>query len=59
LTFVDRLLHHAIVIEIAGNSYRLREHAKLVPENLRLPPITAPTPKKRRGRPPKTAPRQQ
>jgi len=52
---LDRLLHHAIVIEIAGNSYRLREHAKLVPENLRLPPITAPEPKKRRGRPPKTA----
>ena len=51
---LDRLLHHAIVIEIAGNSYRLREHAKLVPENLRLPPITAPVkPKKRRGRPPK------
>ncbi len=51
---LDRLLHHAIVIEIAGNSYRLREHAKLVPENLRLPPISAPQkPKKRRGRPPK------
>lgn len=52
---LDRLLHHAIVIEIAGNSYRLREHAKLVPENLRLPPVTAPAPKRRRGRPPKTA----
>lgn len=52
---LDRLLHHAIVVEIAGNSYRLREHAKLVPENLRLPPISAPTTlRKRRGRPPKT-----
>ena len=51
---LDRLLHHAIVIEIAGNSYRLREHAKLVPESLRLPPISALSePKKRRGRPPK------
>ena len=51
---LDRLLHHAIVIEIAGNSYRLREHARLVPENLRLPPISAQLkPKKRRGRPPK------
>jgi DNA replication protein DnaC len=50
---LDRLLHHAIVVEITGNSYRLREHAKLVPENLRLPPISAPEkPKKRRGRPP-------
>jgi DNA replication protein DnaC len=52
---LDRLLHHAIVIEIAGNSYRLREHAKLVPDNMRLPPISTPEqPKKRRGRPPKT-----
>jgi DNA replication protein DnaC len=51
---LDRLLHHAIVVEITGNSYRLREHAKLVPENLRLPPISAPEkPKKRRGRPPR------
>lgn len=51
---LDRLLHHAIVIEIAGNSYRLREHAKLVPDTLRLPPISAkPTATKRRGRPPK------
>lgn len=50
---LDRLLHHAIVVEITGNSYRLREHAKLVPENLRLPPISAPEKtKKRRGRPP-------
>ena len=29
---LDRLLHHVIVIEIAGNSYWLREHAKLVPD---------------------------
>lgn len=48
---LDRLLHHAIVIEIAGSSYRLREHAKLVPENLRLPPVSAPVMKKKRGRP--------
>ena len=54
---LDRLLHHAIVIEIAGNSYRLREHAKLVPDSLRLPPVSVPTkPKKRRGRPPKIQP---
>ena len=52
---LDRLLHHAVVIEIAGNSYRLRQHAKLVPDNLRLPPITPPEPiKKRRGRPAKS-----
>lgn len=54
---LDRLLHHAIVIEIAGNSYRLREHAKLVPDTLRLPPVSVQaTPKKRRGRPPKKRP---
>jgi hypothetical protein len=32
---VDRLLHHAVVIPIEGNSYRLREHANLLPEHLR------------------------
>ena len=54
---LDRLLHHAIVIDIAGNSYRLREHAKLVPDNLRLPPVSVQAaPKKRRGRPPKKRP---
>ena len=45
---------HGIVIEIAGNSYRLREHAKLVPDSLRLPPVSAAAkPKRRCGRPPK------
>ena len=32
---LDRLLHHAVVIQIEGSSYRMREHAALVPENLR------------------------
>jgi len=32
---LDRLLHHAIVVPIEGNSYRLREHAALIPEHLR------------------------
>ena len=54
---LDRLLHHAIVIQIEGSSYRLRQHADLVPENIRSksliqPPLTPATPK-RRGRPPK------
>ena len=51
---LDRLLHHAIVIEIEGNSYRLREHAELVPESMqgkRQEGIKPPP--KRRGRPPK------
>ena len=30
---LDRLLHHAVVIQIEGSSYRLREHADLLPEN--------------------------
>lgn len=49
---LDRLLHHAVVIQIDGNSYRLREHAALVPENL-INPLNAeaPPPKRRRGRP--------
>ena len=31
---LDRLLHHAIVVQIEGASYRLREHANLIPEHL-------------------------
>ncbi len=49
---LDRLLHHAIVIAIEGISYRLREHAALVPEALRAAtrPVREPPPEtKRRG----------
>jgi DNA replication protein DnaC len=52
---LDRLLHHAVVIQIEGSSYRLRQHADLVPERLRSrAPITPPAaqPPRRRGRPP-------
>ena len=31
-TLLDRLLHHAIVVQIEGSSYRLREHVDLSPE---------------------------
>ena len=48
---LDRLLHHAVVIEIEGSSYRLREHAALMPENLK--PNAQTSRKRRRGRPPK------
>ena len=53
---LDRLLHHAVVIPIEGNSYRLREHADLIPEHLRnrgLHTEAAPTSltKRRPGRP--------
>jgi len=50
---LDRLLHHAVVIQIEGSSYRLRQHAALVPENARATSLVNPPPKqKRRGRPP-------
>ena len=55
---LDRLLHHAVVVQIEGSSYRLRQHTDLVPEHIRstaliqAPPITPPP--RRRGRPPKT-----
>jgi DNA replication protein DnaC len=54
---LDRLLHHASVIQIEGSSYRLRQHADLVPEHIRsksliTPPLPTLLPR-RRGRPPK------
>ena len=52
---LDRLLHHAVVIPIEGNSYRLREHADLIPEHLRARALREPTHvvelKRRPGRP--------
>jgi DNA replication protein DnaC len=54
---LDRLLHHAVVIQIDGSSYRLREHADLLPESARTKSLSSATPipstLKRRGRPPK------
>jgi DNA replication protein DnaC len=54
---LDRLLHHAIVIQIEGSSYRLRQHADLVPEHIRSKALIQPPPQtpqpKRRGRPTK------
>lgn len=50
---LDRLLHHAVVVQIEGSSYRLRQHADLVPEHVRSKAhISPPPPPKRRGRPP-------
>ncbi len=55
---LDRLLHHAVVLQIEGSSYRLRQHAELMPEHLRskasiaTPAFAAPRP---RGRPPKSS----
>jgi len=52
---LDRLLHHAVVVQIEGSSYRLRQHAELMPEHLRskaaiTPPAINPAPRPR-GRP--------
>jgi DNA replication protein DnaC len=53
---LDRLLHHAVVVQIEGSSYRLRQHADLVPEHIRSKAlITAPPIPKQRGRPPRKA----
>jgi DNA replication protein DnaC len=50
---LDRLLHHAVVIQIEGASYRLRQHADLVPEHVRSKALIAPPPApRRRGSPP-------
>ena len=50
---LDRLLHHAVVIQIEGSSYRLRQHAGLVPEHIRSKATTTQPPApKRRGRHP-------
>jgi len=49
---LDRLLHHAVVVQIEGASYRLRNHADLIPEHTRSHAALAPPPlPKRRGRP--------
>ena len=47
---LDRLLHHAIVIQIEGASYRLKAHADLIPDSV-LSPLNKAAAKKKRGRP--------
>ena len=41
---LDRLLHHAVVVQIEGASYRLRQHADLVPEHIRSKALIHPPP---------------
>lgn len=60
---LDRLLHHAIVVQIEGTSYRLREHADLLPDHLRkrspsLNPVPAEPARRRLGRPRRSLPDQ-
>ena len=40
---LDRLLHHAVVVQIVGSSYRLRQHAHLMPEHVKAA-INSPIP---------------
>ena len=58
---LDRLLHHAIVVQIEGSSYRLREHADLLPDHLRnrpssLNPVPTEPVRRRPGRPRRSLP---
>jgi DNA replication protein DnaC len=53
---LDRLLHHAVVVQIEGCSYRLRQHADLLPLAHRVDAGLAESPPRRRGRPPKPRP---
>ena len=53
---LDRLLHHPVVVQIEGSSYRMREHAALLPENIRDNTAVNSSPPKRRGRPPAKQP---
>ncbi|WP_342454057.1 ATP-binding protein [Sagittula salina] len=51
---LDRLLHHAVVVQNEGASDRLRGHADLMPDYTRShAAMTPPPPQKRRGRPPR------
>ena len=55
---LDRLLHHAVVVQIEGSSYRMRQHAALLPQAPRPNPaagLADAAPPRRRGRPPKAA----
>ena len=53
---LDRLLHHAVVVQIEGSSYRLRQHNDLVPDHIRARALAQPSavpPARRRRRPAK------
>ena len=51
---LERLVHHARVVETEGSSYRLRQHVDLVPDTLRISSgIVTQLPPRRRDRPPK------
>lgn len=39
---LGRLLHHAVVTQIEGSSYRLRQHAELMPKHVRSKALITP-----------------
>ena len=51
---LDRLLHYAVVVQIEGARYRLRQHADLMPEHLRFKPLLNPSFPGSRSTPPRT-----
>lgn len=52
---LDRLLHHAVVVTIEGSSYRLRQHAHLMPQSLLNPTLDGGATPRKRGRPKKSS----
>jgi len=40
---LDRLLQYTVVIQVEGSSYRLRQHADLIPEQLRSKTLINPS----------------
>ena len=49
---LHRLLHHAIVIQVEGAGFRLKNHADPIPGHIRATAPISPPPPKRRARPP-------
>ena len=47
---LDRLLHHAVVVHIEGSSYRMRQHADLLPPGSRPALAQMPSPSAAAGR---------
>ena len=45
---IDRLVHHCHIVNIRGNSYRMREHRDLASRLAGASPPTAPSPRERR-----------
>jgi hypothetical protein len=52
---LDRLLHHAVVVQIEGSSYRMRQHADLLPQAQRPSTMPGDPAPRRRSKPPKAA----